>query len=149
MLLAVQFPVRSYSVAICRAERRSILTPNTKERRQLTSEEKELLAQFARFEIGLEELTIRLRGMLELDFGPEKRKLVSYFLLPEPGVRIELSHAKNAMEKHWRGEVSDDELYRWATMLLLNEAYDWQGPEEDEIAEMLNELAILPKPQGE
>jgi hypothetical protein len=129
--------------------RRFTLTLNTKERRQLTSEEKELLARFARFEIGLEELTIRLRGMLELDFGLEERKLVSHFLLPQPGVRIELSHVRNAMEKHWRGEVSDDELFRWATMLLLNEAYDWEGPDEDEIAEMLNELAILPKPEGD
>ena len=95
-------------------------------------------------EISLDELTIRLHGMLELDFGPEERKLISHFLLPQPGVRIELSGVRKIMEKHWRGEVSDDELYRWATMLLLNEAYDWEGPDEDEIAEVLNELATLP-----
>ncbi len=124
--------------------RRCTLIPNTKERRQPNSIELELLERFARMEISLDELTVRLHGMLELDFGPEERKLISHFLLPEPGVRIELNGVRKVMEKHWKGEVSDDELYRWATMLLLNEAYDWEGPDEDEIAEVLNELATLP-----
>jgi hypothetical protein len=124
-----------------------MLTPSDKVRRQLTPEERDLLAQFARFEIGLEELTLKLRGMLELDFGSEERRFTSYFLLPEPGVRVEKEHINRALEKHWKGEVTDDELYRWATMLLLNEAYDWEGPDEDEIAEVLNELAIIPKPE--
>jgi hypothetical protein len=26
-------------------------------------------------------------------------------------------------------------------MLLLNDVYDWEGPDEDEIAEVLNELS--------
>lgn len=49
------------------------------------------------------------------------------------------------MEKHWKGDISDSELNRWALMLLLNDAYDWQGPDEDEIAEILNDLAMPPK----
>ncbi len=27
-------------------------------------------------------------------------------------------------------------------MLMLNEAYDWSGPDEDEIADTLNELSM-------
>ena len=141
-------------------------TPNTETRRHLTEDERETLAQFARLEISLQELKNRLAGMLEIDFrhvevpGIEEtsrftteqviepqqpmaeRKLTSYFLLPQPGIRIEKWHIKNALDKHSREEITDNELGDWATMLLLNEAYDWEGPDEDEIAEMLNELSL-------
>jgi|SRR5580698_9981212 hypothetical protein len=121
------------------------MTPNKSERRQPNELERDLLLGFARMEIGLDELLVRLHGMLQLDFGTHERKLVSHFLLPEPGIRIELSDVRDVMAKHWRGEVSDIELYRWALMLLLNDAYDWEGPDEDEIAEILNDLAMPPK----
>ena len=122
-----------------------MLTSKLKERRPLTAEEKELFARFVRLEVSLDEVLVQLRGMLEMDFGREKRTFVSHFLLPEPGIRVEVSHVKNAMEKHRKGEISGDEIYRWATFLLLNEAYDCEGPDEDDIAEMLDELSILPK----
>jgi hypothetical protein len=57
-----------------------MLTPSDKVRRQLTPEERDLLAEFAQFQIGLEELTLKLRGMLELNFSPEERRFTSYFL---------------------------------------------------------------------
>jgi hypothetical protein len=81
-----------------------------------------------------------------------ERRLTSYFLLPQPGVRIELWHIQNAMAKHERGETSTPELAEWASMLLLNEAYDWEGPDEDDIADWLHEISSLtlkPKPQDE
>ena len=121
------------------------MTQKSKAHRPLTPDEKELLARFVRFEVSLDEVLIQLQDMLEMDFGREKRTFVSYFLLPVPGVRVEVSHINRAIEKHKRGEITDDEIYRWATFLLLNETYDWEGPDEDEIAEMLNELSLLPK----
>jgi hypothetical protein len=121
------------------------VTQKIKARRPLTPDEKELLARFVRFEVSLDEVLTQLQDMLEMDFGREKRTFVSYFLLPVPGVRVEVSHINSAIEKHKRGEITDDETYRWATFLLLNEAYDWEGPDEDEIAQMLNELSLLPK----
>lgn len=124
------------------------MTRNSEEPRAITPEERETLARFAELEIPLEEVCIRLGGMLDIDFGPSERRLTSHFLLPEPGIRIEMRHVRNALSKHWNREVTDQELSDWATMLLLNEAYEWPGPDEDEIAGMLNELSMR-KASGE
>jgi hypothetical protein len=116
---------------------------NTKEFRHLTPEERETLEQFARLGISLDELQRRLGGMLGFDFGPSERRLTSYFLMPQPAVRVELQHIQNAMDKHSRGEITTEQLADWATMLLLNDAYDWEGPDEDKIAGWLNEISLL------
>ncbi|HXR74475.1 MAG TPA: hypothetical protein VN737_00795 [Bryobacteraceae bacterium] len=119
-----------------------IMTQSSKERRGMRPGERETLARFAQLKIPLGELRARLGDMLEIDFGPTERRLTSYFLLPNPGIRIGMEHITNALNKHWSGEITDQELNDWATMLLLNEAYEWSGPDEDEIAEMLNELSM-------
>ena len=124
------------------------MTRNSEEPRAIRPEERETLARFAELEIPLEEVRLRLGGMLDINFGPTERRLTSHFLLPEPGIRIEMKHIRKALSKHWKGELTDQELNDWATMLLLNEAYEWSGPDEDEIAEMLNELSMR-KASGE
>ncbi|MGI9071161.1 MAG: hypothetical protein ACR2JB_07540 [Bryobacteraceae bacterium] len=74
--------------------------------------------------IPLQELRARFGEMLEINFGPVERRLTSYFLFPIPGIRIAMKHIRNALDKHWRGEITDKELSDWATILLLNEAYE-------------------------
>jgi len=108
-----------------------------------TSAERKALERFARLEISLAELKHSLGDMLDFSFGKEERRVTSYFLLVQPGVRVEKKYIDVAMDKHARGEISTEELSDWATMLLLNDAYDWQGAEEDEIASWLNEISML------
>ena len=81
--------------------------------------------------------------MLDFSFDCHERRLTSHFLLTQPGIRVEKKYIDVAMGKHAQGEISTEELADWATMLLLNDAYDWQGPEEDEIADWLNEISML------
>jgi hypothetical protein len=50
---------------------------------------------------------------------------------------------RNAMDKYARGEISKKQLLDWATLVPLNHAYHWQGPEEDDIAGWLNEISML------
>jgi hypothetical protein len=95
-------------------------------------------------EISMSELGDRLHGMLTFDFGPHERRLISRFLRAAPSIRIEKRHIQKAVEQHERGRVTKREQSDWAAMLLMNDAYDWEGPDEEEIAEALNELAILP-----
>jgi hypothetical protein len=121
---------------------------SSRERRGLTPEEGEVLEKFAQMDISLQELRARLGSMLEMDFSSAERTLTSYFLLPNPGIRIGMEHIRNALSKHWKGEVTEIELSDWATMLLLNEAYEWSGPDEDEIAEMLHELSVRNIPEA-
>src|SRR5579875_3901793 len=118
------------------------MTQSSKEPRELRSDERDILARFARLDIPLQEVLVRLGDMLEIDFGPVERRLTSYFLFPVPAISIGMQHISNALDKHWRGEITDNELRDWATMLLLNEAYDWPGPDEEQIAGMLNELSM-------
>jgi hypothetical protein len=115
---------------------------NTKER-PLTKKELKTHEQFARLEVSLDELRNRLGEMLEFDFRPSERRMTWHYRLPEPRVRVELSHIRNAMDRHGREEISTEQLADWATMLLLNEAYDWEGPDEQEIADLLNDLSTL------
>jgi hypothetical protein len=118
----------------------------------LTKKQRKALQGFAEGKISLQELRERLTGVLEFDFKNHERKLTSHYGTPEPGVRIELKHIRAAMDKHARGEITTEQLADWATMLLLNDAYDWGGPEEEQIAEWLNDMSMLtikPKAQAE
>src|SRR5579883_2966522 len=93
-----------------------------------------------------------LAAVVEFDFREHERRLDCHYGAPVPGVRIKMRHIRAAMEKQGRGEISTEQLADWATMLLMNPAYDWEGPEEDEIAGWLNDmsgLTLKPKPQGE
>jgi hypothetical protein len=112
-------------------------------RRALTRRERRALEQFAHLEISLKELQRCLGQMLEVNFAPEERRLTSHFLFTQPGVLIERKDIQAAMDRHVRGEMSTEQLADWATMLLLNDAYDWQGPEEEQIADWLNEISML------
>jgi hypothetical protein len=111
--------------------------------KQFTKAHRRALEEFAALEISMEELRRRLAGVVEFDFQNHERRLDSHYGTPVPGVRIELRHIRAAMEKQARGEISTEQLADWATMLLLNHAYDWEGPEEDEIAGWLNEISGL------
>jgi hypothetical protein len=120
--------------------------------KKFTKAHRRALEEYADLKISLEELRERLAGVVEFDFQNHERRLDSHYGTPVRGVRIELKHIRAAMEKQGRGEISTEQLADWATMLLLNDAYDWEGPEEDEIAGWLNEISMLtlkPKPQGE
>jgi hypothetical protein len=39
--------------------------------------------------------------------------------------------------------ISTQQLADWATMLLLNDAYDWNGPKEAQIADWLSDIILL------
>lgn len=121
---------------------------STPDRRVLTRSERKALEKFACLDISLEELQRCLGEMLVFNFGKEERRLTSYFLLPRPGVCVEKKYIQTAMDKHARGELSTEQLADWATMLLLNDAYDWQGPDEEEIAGWLNEISMLTLKSG-
>jgi hypothetical protein len=118
----------------------------------LTKKQRRALEEYAKLRISLEELRERLTGVLDFNFKDHERRLEAHYGTPTPGVRIERKHIQAAMDKHARGELSTEQLADWATMLLLNDAYDWEGPEEEEIAAWLNDISMLTlkaKPEAE
>ncbi len=110
---------------------------------QLSKKHRKALEEYGALKTSLDQLRESLRGVLEFDFQDKERKLTSHYGTPDPGVRIELEHIRHAMDKHAKGEISTEQLADWATMLLLNDAYRWNGKDEDEIAEQLHEISSL------
>ena len=79
--------------------------------------------------------------MIHLDFGQTERRFTSNFQLVDPGITIDRSHVRRAFKSRWEGALTEPDLIRWATMLILNDAYVWDEDDE-EIPNTLSELSI-------
>lgn len=114
--------------------------------RQLTEDELECLRRFVKFEISLRRLRFCLRSVMQFDFDAKanngKRAMETMFIVPEPGILVTRHDIDNALSKRERNEITDKQLVEWATMLLLNDAYEFDGKDEDFIAEWLNEVSF-------
>lgn len=119
--------------------------------RPLTSEQWRVLEQYSRLEVGLDEVRRALRDVMEFNFEPEKRWLNTYFLVPEPGIPITREHIANALTKKRKGLVTERDLVYWATMLLVNHAYDVDPEDQDEgfVADWLNDISYDLDPTSE
>lgn len=108
----------------------------------MTPDEIELLAGFLRCDIRLDELKGHFEGVLMFDFAAKVRKLDQRFLTLEPGIRVEPVHIDHAVELRAGDKLSAGDLERWATFLLLCDAYVWEGPDENAISERLHVLSM-------
>ena len=120
--------------------------------RRLTRKQRRALEEYAAFGISLEQLRTVLGDAIEVDFGPHERKVLFHYDNRKPVVRIELRHIRDAMDRQARGGITTEQLSEWATMLLANPSYDWEGPDQEEISEGLNDISTLtlkPKAQAE
>ena len=77
---------------------------------QLSKKQRRGLEQIAEGTIPLQELLRLLGGILEVAFTNQERKLTMHYELPESGVRVELWHIRNAMDRHARGEMTTEQL---------------------------------------
>lgn len=118
--------------------------------RQLTAGEFKCLERFATFEISLEQLRSCLRYVIKFDFDAEaqagKRWMENNFIAPEQGVRITKWHLENALTKKRNGDITDQQLIEWATMLLMNHGYEFDQKDEDLIADWLNDISFDLRP---
>lgn len=118
--------------------------------RHLTQDELKCLEQFAIFEISLDQLRSCLRNVVKFNFDAEahggKRWMENNFIAPEPGVPITRWHLENALTKKRNGDITDEQLIEWATMLLMNHAYEFDQKDEDFIADWLNDISFDLRP---
>ncbi len=116
----------------------------------LTAEQLEVLRRFALFEASLEEVRHSLAGVFGLDFEPKEhsqgepwfRMASTGFRVPEPGIVITREHIANALERKRFELITERDLARWATMLLMNDAYSLDPGDEDLIADWLNDISF-------
>jgi hypothetical protein len=107
----------------------------------LTPEQRRALEQYSWFEVGIDEIRRVLRDVMEFNFEVEKRWLNTSFLVPEPGIRITRAHIANALNKKREKLITERDLVHWASMLLMNDAYDFDPKDEDFIADWLNDIS--------
>jgi hypothetical protein len=107
----------------------------------LTEEQLAVLSRFARFDVGLEELRCALEGVFDFRLDPENRSSSSSFRVPQPGIVITREYIEKALEQKRLGLVSERDLVYWATLILMNEAYELDPADEDFIADWLNDIS--------
>lgn len=108
---------------------------------ELTAEQMTVLSRFAHFEASLDEVRRALAGVFDFELNPERRSASTYFRIPEPGIVITREHILQALELKRRGLIFEQDLVYWATMLLLNNAYQLDPKDEDFVAEWLNNIS--------
>jgi len=100
-----------------------------------------VLEQYSRFEVGLNKVRGALRDVMEFNFEVDKRWVNTFFLVPEPGIQITREHIANALAKKREGLISERDLVYWASMLLMNDAYELDSQDEGFIADWLNDIS--------
>lgn len=107
----------------------------------LTPEQLETLRRFALLQVGIEDVRRSLAGVFEFELQPKWRIASTKFRVPEPGVMITRDHISRALEQKRLGLISERELVYWATMLLVNDAYELDPKDEDFVANWLNDIS--------
>jgi len=79
--------------------------------------------------------------MVEITFSPTLRRFTSHFELVEPPIWVSSADLDRAVLAYKSGAIDDAKLMRWATMLVLNDAYFWDEDDES-TADALHELSI-------
>lgn len=116
------------------------MTPSS-ELPTLTDEQLEVLRRFAVFDAGIEDVRRSLAGVFEFNLEPEVRTSSGHFRVPEPGVLITRDHISGALEQKRLGLMNERDLVYWATMILLNDAYEIDPEDEDFVADWLNDIS--------
>jgi len=116
------------------------MTPRT-DLPALTSGQLDVLRRFASMKASVDEVRQSLTGVFEFDLAPDRRTANVQFRVPQPGIIITRDHISNALEQKRLELISEQDLVYWATMLLLNDAYEPDPKDEEFIAEWLNDIS--------
>src|SRR4051812_32182254 len=107
----------------------------------LTPHQLDVLRRFALMQASIDEVRQSLNGVFEFDFAPDRRTASVHFKVPEPGIIVTRDHISNAFEQKRLGLISERQLVHWATMLLLNDAYQLDPEDEEFVADWLNDIS--------
>jgi len=110
---------------------------------ELSEYQLDCLQRFVRFELPIETLGKVLAPLVTFTLdGPATYQTVEYSAgIPKNPVKVTRADIDFAIKKARTGKVTQRQLQQWASMLLLNDAFDWSGEDEDAIADMLADLA--------
>ena len=107
----------------------------------LTPEQLQVLRRFAALENDIEDVRRSLSGVFDFDLEPVRRTASVHFKVPEPGILVTRNHIYKALDQKRLGLISERDLVYWATMLLLNDAYEIDPEDENFVADWLNDIS--------
>ena len=99
-----------------------------------------LLQSFASCELSLDCLREKLRGVLGI--RDTERLLNLYKLCPEPTIRLTPKHIEKALAMRKENAISEEELVDWATALLTNSAFYWDGEDAKIVSEWIDGISL-------
>ena len=108
----------------------------------VNSTQLEVLRRFVDFEASLEEVRLRLRGILEFECAFEDGARQCNLPPPEPGANVARQRLDAALQRRWGRRISEQELTEWATRLFFERPYDWEVEDEDTNADWLNHIGL-------
>jgi hypothetical protein len=108
----------------------------------LSPEQIDFLQRFVLLEKRMEDIREVLEGVFDFDFNGLARMAIVGFRVPEPGVLVTRAPIRNAVEKRKLGQLSRQELIFWATMLLLNDAFEPDPHDDYFVATWLNDVSF-------
>jgi len=108
--------------------------------RQLNPPLLSLLQSFASCELSLDHLREELSPLLEIaDAG---RLLNLDNLCSEPTIRITRAHIEKALAMRRGNAISENGLVDWATTLLTNSVFYWDGEDAKTVSEWINGISL-------
>lgn len=112
--------------------------------RPIQPKERVALERFADGLLSLEELLHETTRMLKLELHATERRLTSHFTVSEPGISLSVARLEAAERRLRLQPQAKHAVVQWATMLLLNEQYEWDGDSADgaAVADMLHRLSM-------
>jgi hypothetical protein len=113
---------------------------------ELTENQKRVLERFAWMTATPEEVRRVLRGVFDFNLEDASRTAHSSFRVPVPGIRIGREHVENALERKREHRIAEGDLVSWATLILVNPAYELDPVDEDLLAEWLNDISYNLEP---
>ena len=112
---------------------------------ELSLEERLALEQFRDLEITLEEFRSRLARRVTFNFEGSAmytRGINKMTAPADPAVPVTLEQVRQAHRTWTTGGVTERQLSDWASMLLMNDDYEFLEAEQELIAEWLNTVSI-------
>jgi hypothetical protein len=102
------------------------------------------IEKYACCELSLENLCRVVREERGSAFihNPNYRWVTLHQVCPEPKVRITQQHIEIALAMRALKEISERQLIDWATMLLINEVYFWDGEDAAVVVDWLNRISL-------
>jgi len=95
---------------------------------------------FASCELSLDRLRDNVHEVLEVDGAG--RWLNFHSVCPEPEIRVTLADLRKALGMRRHGELSEAQLIDWATTLLTNNVFYWDGADAQLIGEWINGISL-------